>query len=78
MEVHFAVALRIAATVASARMSTIFLPHSIVFSAGASSTPLMRNLSAAIRCFIRTVVGSTVIMMAVIAEVVVDAPRPSP
>src|SRR5262249_23842131 len=61
-------AFLMALTVTSARNSTIFLPHSMVFSAGASSTPLMRNLSAARRCFMRTVAGSTVIMIAVMAK----------
>ena len=55
----FEIALRIALTVVSARKSMIFLPHSMVFSAGANSMPLMRNFSAAMRCFMRTVVGST-------------------
>ena len=54
--------------VASARKSTILRPQAIVFSAGASATPLIRNLSAAIRWAIRTVVGSTVIMIAVMAK----------
>ena len=34
--------------------SMIFLPRAIVFSFGASSTPLMRNFLALIRCSVRT------------------------
>src|SRR5579864_5647252 len=63
-----ATALWIASAVALARNSTIFRPHSIVRSAGARSTPLMRNLPAAMRSFMRTVAGSTVIMIAVMAK----------
>jgi hypothetical protein len=62
------VALRIAFTVASARYSMIFLPHSTVFSSGANSTPLIENFLAACRCFARISEGSTAANVALTAK----------
>ena len=54
----------IAATVASVRNATIFLPFSIVFAIGASGTPLITNLPAFCRSGMRMASVSTVAMIA--------------
>jgi hypothetical protein len=59
---HLPIAARMALTVALARKSMILRPHSMVFSAGARLTPLIRKRSAAIGCFVRTLSASMAII----------------
>ena len=60
----FAIDARMASTVTFVRNSTIFFPLAMVFSIGASGTPLMTNLPAFTRSGMRMASVDTVEMMA--------------